>query len=418
MKHNKLISMILALIASIALWIYVVTVENPVGTATIYDIPVTFYGADIIQEDSGLIITSGSDATVSLTISGKRSVIQAVQGDNMAITVDVSRVKTVGDYEMVYTVEFPTSVADEDISITDRTPNHVTFTVEKQVSKVLEVRGILDGEIAEGYMAEAMTFDYEEITIEGPEAIVNTISYALVVLPRTNLDKSVTTMLPYTLMDEEGNAVDDSEIFADITQIEVTQTVSKIKDIPLVVEFISGGGATEKNVTTTIEPAVITVSGDATTVDSMNQVVLDNIDLSDVNGNIVMEFPITLPNDVKNISGEETALVTLKILGLGTSTISVSNIDFINVPPDYTATSITMELQISIRAAAEDIGDIAEKNLRVVGDLAQWTTEGIYTVPVTVFVDGFETAGVMGEYSVVVALEKEVDEVMDMELED
>ncbi|MFI3313260.1 MAG: CdaR family protein, partial [Eubacteriales bacterium] len=337
----------------------------------------------------------------------------AVEPDSVTITADVSRIKTVGDYEMVYTVEFPATVADEDISVTDRTPSHVNFTVEKQVSKVLEVRGILDGEIAEGYMAEAMTFDHEEITIEGPEAVVNTVSYAQVVLPRTNLDKSVTTMLPYTLMDAEGNVVNDSEIFADVVEIEVTQTVSKIKDIPLVMEFIAGGGATEKNVTTTIEPSTITVSGDATTVDSMNQIVLDNIDLSDVNGNIVMEFPITIPNDVKNISGEETAMVTLKIHGLGTSTISVSAIDFINVPPDYTASSITMELQINIRAATEDIGSIAEKNLRVVGDLSQWSTEGIYTVPVTVFVDGFDSAGVMGDYSVVVALEREVDEIIE-----
>lgn len=407
---NKLTAIILSILASLSLWLYVVTVENPVGSATIYDIPVTFSGADVMQDDSGLIITSGGDATVTLAITGKRSVIQQVTSDNMVVTVDVSRIKTVGDYEMVYTVTFPDVVANEDISVTERTPSHVNFTVEKQASKVLEVRGILDGEIAEGYMAEQMTFDYEEITIEGPEAIVNTVSYALVVLPRTNLDKSVTTFLPYSLMDEDGNVVESGEIISDVTEIEVTQVVSKIKDVPLVVEFIAGGGATEKNVTTTIEPAVITVSGDATTVDSMNQILLDNIDLSEVNGNIVMEFPITIPNDVKNISGEETAMVTLKIHDLETSTISVSSIDYINIPPEYVANSVTQALQITLRAATSDIDDITEKNLRVVADLSQWTTEGVYTVPVMVFIDGFDEAGVLGDYTVVVSLTPDLGE--------
>lgn len=408
--QNKLTAMILYLVAAVSLWLYVVTVENPVGSMTIYDIPVTFSGSDVIQEDSSLIITTGSDSSVTLVIQGKRSAIQKVDADNLAVTVDVSRIKTVGDYEMAYTVQFPTEVEDEDISITDRTPSHVNFTVEKQVTKVLEVRGVLDGEIAEGYMAEPMTFDYEEITISGPEAVINLVSYAQVVLPRTNLEKSVTTTLPYTLMDAEGNAASSDEIYAEITEIEVTQTVSKIKEVPLVVEFIAGGGATEKNVTTTIEPSVVTVSGDATIVEGINQIVLDNIDLSDINGNTVMEFPITIPNDMKNISGEEIATVTLKIHGLETATIPVSTVDFINVPPEYTATAVTQALAINLRAATEDIDNIAEKNIRIVADLSQWTTEGIYTVPVTVFIDGFETAGVLGDYTVVVALDKESEE--------
>ncbi len=48
--RSKLISFLFALTASVCLWVYVVTVVNQVGTDTLYNVPVTFVGADQILE--------------------------------------------------------------------------------------------------------------------------------------------------------------------------------------------------------------------------------------------------------------------------------------------------------------------------------------------------------------------------------
>ncbi len=407
---NRLLSISLALIASLALWVYVIMVENPVDSTVVYGIPVVFSGETDIQEDYGLIITQGEDTTIDLSISGKRSVLQQVKSNNVTITIDVSRLKNVGDYNMTYEIAWPDDVSDSDINIVERSPSHVDFTVEKQVSKVIEIKGILDGDVEEGYIAEPMSFDYEEITIYGPEAAVNAVSYGQVILSRTNLNKSVTTSLPFTLIGHSGNAVDTSEIVCDIFEIEVIQPVSKLKELPLVVEFIDGGGATSENVTREITPSTITVSGDAEIVDGINQIILDNIDLSEITGNTTLEYVIPIPNDVKNISGIEKATVDLKIHGLETATIMTTSVDFINVPEGLAATSMTNMVQVTVRAPMGVTSEIATNNVRLVADLATLTTEGTFVVPVTVYVDGFSGVGILGEYTVVVFLQTDTGE--------
>jgi YbbR domain-containing protein len=71
MKKSRLITMIISLLAAIALWIYVVTVVNPDGNTTLTNVPVTFSGQEALQADQNLIITKGADATVTVDFSGK-----------------------------------------------------------------------------------------------------------------------------------------------------------------------------------------------------------------------------------------------------------------------------------------------------------------------------------------------------------
>ena len=69
--RSKLISFLFALTASVCLWVYVVTVVNQVGTETLYNVPVTFVGADQIRADSNLAITHGLESTVNLKVDRK-----------------------------------------------------------------------------------------------------------------------------------------------------------------------------------------------------------------------------------------------------------------------------------------------------------------------------------------------------------
>ena len=64
-----------------------------------------------------------------------------------------------------------------------------------------------------------------------------------------------------------------------------------------------------------------------------------------------------------------------------------------------------------IRASTADISKITSNNLRVVADLSDYTTAGTNTVPVTIYIDGFPDAGVIGdEYTIVVTLAEKTDE--------
>ncbi len=399
---NRSISFLIALLCSIGLWVYVVTTVNPEDTVTISGIPVTFYGQDEIQQDRSLLVTEGGDTLVSIDVTGKRADLKKLSAETVSAVVDVSRLRSAGDYSLSYEVTFAAELSDLEVSVTDRTPYRVSFTLAKMASKTIEVKGVFDGNVAEGYMAEPMTFDHDTITIEGPEEIVNQVSYAQVILDRTNLDKTVTAELEYTLIDSAGEKVDSSEITCDVTTIEVTLPVVMYKDIPLSVEFIDGGGATSNDVIYDIEPSSIMISGDAALLEGISQISLGNIDLGDFGISEEYTFPILIPNDTKNVSGDESATVSVKIRGMETKTIRATNIAFVNKPEGYEPISMTQQLQILVRAKSTEIDKIAANNVRVVADLSEITAPGTYTVPVTVYIDGYTNAGAIGEYSVVV----------------
>ena len=409
MKKSRLITMIISLLAAIALWIYVVTIVNPDGDTTLTNVPVTFSGQEALLADQNLIITKGADATVTVNFSGKNSDLKKLeQGqDEVAAVIDVSKIRTAKDYNMSYTVTLPSSVQDSVISISNRTPSTISFTVENYVTKTVEVKADVSAvEVADGYMLDSTTFDYDTVTVSGPESIVSRITSAQVIMSRTDLDKTVTETMDYNLVDENGDTVDKTGLKLDVDKIETTLNVVKYKEIPLDVSFIDGGGATASDVSYEISPATVTLSGDSTVLDGVNKIVLGNIDLSDADNNQVYSYQIIIPNGAKNVSGEAEATVTIKVKNKETSVIRATNITFINVPDGFTATNMTQLVQTKVRASTGDIRQITSSSLRVVADMADYTQAGTYTVPVTIYIDGYPDAGVIGDYTIVVSLAK------------
>ena len=215
----------------------------------------------------------------------------------------------------------------------------------------------------------------------------------------------MTETLSFTLLDENGNAVDTSMLTTNTDRIEVTLNVVKYKTVPLDVEFIDGGGATGKDVSYEIDPPTITLSGDSTVLDTLNKIVLGNIDLASIkNSTEVKSFAIVIPDGAKNVSGEEQASVTIRIKNKETAVIRATNIAFINTPEGYTPNSVTQLVQVTVRASASDIDKISSSSLRVVADMTGCTQAGTYQVPVTIYIDGYPDAGVVGEYSIAVTL--------------
>ena len=404
--------MIISLLAAIALWIYVVTVVNPDGNTTLTNVPVTFSGQEALQADQNLIITKGADATVTVDFSGKNSDLKKLeQGqDEVTAVVDVSKIRTAKDYNMTYTVKLPSSVQDSVISISDRTPSTISFTVENYVSKTVEVKADVTAvEVADGYMLDSTTFDYDTVNVAGPESIVSRITNAQIVMSRTDLDKTVTETMDYNLVDENGDTIDKTGLTLDVEKIETTLNVVKYKEIPLDVAFIDGGGATSSDVSYEISPATVTLSDDSTVLDGVNKIVLGNIDLSDADNNQVYSYQIIIPNGAKNVSGEAEATVTIKVKNKETAVIRATNITFINVPDGFEAANMTQLVQTKVRASTSDIRQITSSSLRVVADMADYTQAGTYTVPVTIYIDGYPDAGVIGDYTIVASLAKSAE---------
>ena len=409
---SRALYIVLACILSVILWLYVASYANTDMEAELTGLEINYVGGDDILRDRNLLITEKDQQSVNLTILGKRNVISAIKKEEVQVSVDLTDIRRIGEYEKVYTVTFPENIKEDAVLIVKRDPEFVKVNIDKLLTVPVEVRGDFEGSVQEGYMQEPITYEPATVMVSGPEEVVSHIKCAHVVLDRENLNRTVTGSVSYTLVDYEDNPVDLAELNVDVTTVEYTIPIVMVKDIVLTVDLIEGGGAKETNAVVDVKPNVLTVTGDAELIQGINQITLGTIDLASFEQSYTTTYPIPLPNGAENLSGDKEATVTVSIRGLATRTIITTKISFINVSEGYVANPITQYKQVVIRGPAEIISLVEPDSVQLVADLSEYgNAVGRYSVPTTVYITGYSEAGVVdGNYNVVVSLEVEPEQ--------
>ena len=407
MKRNKIPRILLAMLISVFLWLYVVTVVDPNDTKVVYSVPVTYENMTSLT-DNNLVMTSGQNATVTLKFYGRRSDLNNLTSESLTVTADVSRIKSEGEQNLSYTVTLPDSVSNNNVQLTERTPSRLTVDVERAVEKQVDVAVDISNEVADGYVAdlEAMKISPETITVFGPEAEVSKIDSARVSLDIGGVTETVDNSFPYQLVDSDGNAVDTTNFRCSADAVDVMLTVEKYKEIPLTLELKAGGGAKEKNVTVTLSPAYITISGPGAIVDAMDSLSIGTLDLASMTElSETKTYDITLPDNVTNVSGQNQVTARIVLNGLSTKTLEVENFSVSHKPDGLDATIVTTTLEITIRGPSDEIEAITAKDLTVQGDLSDFSQAGTYKIPVTVTSKDFPGVGMIGSASITVTLQ-------------
>ncbi|MEG1577186.1 MAG: CdaR family protein [Oscillospiraceae bacterium] len=402
-KVNKALYIVLSIVIACCLWLYVVNVQNDDMTQTITTIPVTLAGEDVLAS-SNLMVTTGHDATVNLKIQGKRRTLSKINRDNITITVDVSKLSAAGDYSQAYTIGWPASVSASEVAVLDRT-FYVNVVVSKRVSRTVEIRGAFEGSIADGYQMGEFVINPATVEVSGEEALVNRVSYALITLTRDTLSETVREDMPVKLMGYGDEDMTDLAVKCDPETVNVTLPVVMVKEIPLIIDFTPGGGATEDNITYTIEPKTIVVSGGENVLAAYEDINLGVIDLSKVINTETITMVIPITEELQNVSGVTEATVSVRVNGLITKTLESNNIEIINVPDGKRAKAVTRSIQVQVRGNQKAIDLVLAQHLRVVADLKDLSLpRGQNIVPAKVYLDNGSGAGVVGEYKIAITL--------------
>lgn len=408
MKKNKILSVLLAFVIAACLWVYVVSTIDTDDSQWIYNIPVTFINEDGLFSDRNLTLTEGRDATVNLKIYGRRQELAKLNNTNMTVSVDLSQVTAPGEWQLTYEIEYPETVNGSEFSIQNRSSATIGILVDKLSTKTVEVQATFNGSVAEGYVPEPIKLEYETVEISGPKDLVDRVDHAQVTLERTNLSKSVSDVLEFVLVDSEDNLVESDEINCSVDKIGVEMPVYMVKSVPLKVDLIDGGGATQDHAVVTCDPDTISIKGDPEALEGLNSITLGSIALADIQTAVTKEFNIVIPDGMTNLTGD-TATVTVELKNLKTKTFQVTNIELTNRPTDYSVTIGTKSLQVQIRGVESEINELAASNIRAVADLSiVGTSTGQYLVPVEIYVDGYSGVGAMGNYSVLVTISEAV----------
>lgn len=402
-KESKWVYVLLSVLIATTLWLFVRMDEDPEMENRERDIPVVTSGERVL-ETQGLMIEQISPADVTLIWKGNWREVSQLSRDNVSVSVDVSKITEPGEYELEFVPNYPATVASSAVSLQSSVPQSIKVVVAKIYSKPMTIQPVFKGSIEEGYQAGEFIVEPEQVQISGTQEKVDSIHTVQVVLEQKKMKESFSGELGLQFLDEAGKPVDTAGLRLSVERASVYMPIVVMKEVPLGVDFISGGGATADNVECVIEPKTITVSGPEEVLKDLDHISLGSIDLAQVMGEYTDEYPVYLDAGLVNISGTDVAQVRVSVKGLETKTVEVENIQLINVPKGYKAALVTQKRVITLRGTRQALDKVLVPQIRIIADLSNVAATGSYNVPVKVYLYAGNDVGVIGQNNVVVKL--------------
>ena len=404
MQKSKITSILLSLAVAFGMWLYVVTTVSQEHEDTFYNIPVVLTGETVLAEND-LMITSTKDSRVSLTISGNRSELSKVNSGNITLRADVGAIEEPGQrIPLTYKVSYPGDVAENALRVESKNPQYIYVDVEKRVSnKPVPVEIQWEGATPEGFMCdkENRLLDNEEVLITGPASVADQIEKAVITVDLDDQRGSISQDYRYTLCDAQGKAVDAEQIVTNVAEIHLDVTIQMVMEIPLTLDILYGGGATESNTTIELDTQSIRLAGGEAVLESLGQsIVLGKVDLSLIDKNQTLTFPITLPEGVTNLSNITEVNASIRFAGLTTREFVVDDIRVTNVPEGMSVDVITEKLTVILRGSINDLTEITPEQIYATVDFTGAEADtSTFKVTITC-AEEFPNVGVVGSYTI------------------
>ncbi len=415
MWKHKIWAFVLALVASICLWFYAVTVVNPDDSTTVSGIPVEFEGTQALAAQ-GLMLTGGENTKVSVKFSGRRSDLKELNNETVKAVADVTRITTSGEHPLSWTLVYPDTVASGDISEASQSPSRITVTVSeiKENNEIpIEIKYV--GDMDPGLMIdeENVTVSVESLSAIGPADEVNSIDHAVVWIDVTDKTSVIDGEFKYVFVDDQDNELKLSKYTVPATEtLRVTVPILRYKDLKLRVDLIPGGGATSQDAVVELKPSTIRVSGSEEDLKALpDEFSIKTIDLATMGYSQTLLVKPTLPSGITNRAVQENVEVKLELVGLTTKTLTISssNIQWRNTTEDVSFAVQSVDIQLRGKAAA--LSRLTSADLNVIADFAEGYDEKTKKVTLQIeFISPSISVGAIGgPYALPVILESETE---------
>lgn len=393
---SKFWSLLLSVVVAVGLWLYVITTVSPGSTATVSNIPVVFEGETWLLENRNLMITDGMDRTVTLEVSGNRSDLNKLNSSNVILKVDLTKIYEAGTANLTYTPAFPPDVPSGAITVEKRNPAAIKLNVEKRLTKEIPVNVVFAGAVPEDFIAdtESILLDYPAIMIKGPASVVENVAQARIDINLEGLTESLSESYRYTLCDQEGNPVDVEMITTDVAEVHLDIKIQRYQEVPLKLNVIYGGGATEEYTRYELKPSSIRVSGSEAVLEDLTELVLGTVNFAEQTQNTQMTFQINLPEGVTNLTGITEATADIRFVGLSIKEFTTENIKISNVPAGLACELMNEVVKVTLRGPIPMINQIKPEDIVVNVDLSGKEI-GASTVKAVITVRN-DTEGVIG----------------------
>lgn len=382
----KIISVIFAML----LWLVVVNISDPTITKTFNGIPINVQDTDVITNKGKTYDRIDDSKTANVTVTAKRSDIESIKASDIHATASMKNLMegylipidiTIDGYEGVY-------------QSAEVSPVNIQVSIEDTASNKFPITVVTDGDVQDGFIIGSTTAKPSAVTISGARSVINSISRVVVKADVSSLSEDETINGELLVYDKDGNIIDQTQLNTNLGSggAKVKVDLYSTKEVDL--EFNTAGSPAFGYVCSDVncEPQTAVIAGEEDIIEDIDKIIIPSkaLNISGADSSIEQTIDISeyLPDGI--ILYDETTknvAVSVVIERLGTKTISIPSGSIIinNVPDKMRASFKTGDdVELNFAGTREALDSLTEDKISASVDLANYTKEGTYNVPVKV----------------------------------
>ncbi len=303
-KGRKIINIILALLVSMAAWVFVVYNYDPMTREKYSGIPITYTGLETLA-NRGYAVAETNHERVDVTLEQKRIDTGNISPDDISVTADVSQLSS-GQNTVVLQVEGP-----QDTSVSDVSLKTVTIEIESSDSE--------DMDISVEYPVASAEDDAEPIVEELSETEATVIAtsdrlarvdrVAAVIDPNDLNDKLKPLTVDLAALDAEGNRVLNVVVYPQ--SVSFKAAAGYVREVRLVVPVKDDSDDNYER-TYTVQNTIV-IKGSKDLVNKTGSITAEEIDVSRYYEDDEILLTFELPDGIYLEEGYEEPVLKLRV---------------------------------------------------------------------------------------------------------
>lgn len=304
--------------------------------------------------------------TVHIQIEGSRRDFILSQNSKVQVNVDLYNLRA-------GRAQLPVRVTSAPgLSVVSVNPPQIQLEAVPMIRKKVDVKVLIQGQPADGYLAEDPRVSPEKILLEGPEKLVNRVATCQVDISLDQVKNSISEQRQVKVLLDTG--VINDEIVATPDKVTVDVTVKQgypTRLVPLAKPvFINKLPEGKKIDSFRVFPVSVLLTGPARQLEEIEDLTFSPVDLSRIEDSASVALRLELPDNKIRMVGSETPFVEIVL----TDTKAVRLLDglpFELKKADNQHTSVSVSsYSIEVEGYVKDLEMVSDAKLQMVLDVA------------------------------------------------
>lgn len=349
---GNLLLKIISIVAAFLFWLVIINVTDPTISMTFYDIPVEVLNENVITSANQVYeIEDGN--TVDVVVRGKRSFVETLDNGDFTATADLSELSSVNAVRIA-------------VKLGKRSNSHVEVDwgnavmkvkLEERITRKFKVVVESQGDLSENYVMGEMVAKPNIVEVSCGESKFKKIDHVGVMVTLNGESEDFEREYSPILYDEDGDALDSSNVTFSNDRIRVSTQVLTTKEVPIYVETFGTPAEGYRLVQTDYRPESIRVSGAAQALEKAVSIRIPiHVDGEKKNVEREVEVEDYLPDSL-SVVGDTTTISVRCVIeknGRRTFTLTPADIAVKNLPQDCTMEFSDAAFKYSVVVTGEE----------------------------------------------------------------